>query len=166
VNIPQESVVWTGSSSQKSSAGFYLLCAVVALILIVASTFTMALTLVAVLLPVGAAFWRWLTIRSTVYTLTDQRLKTRRGVFSRVIDDIELYRVKDSHFTQSFGQRLLGIGDITLRTTDASTPLILLPGLAEPEPRWEQIRALVEARRDAKGVREIDMNREAAPPPA
>jgi hypothetical protein len=58
---------------------------------------------------------------------------------------------------------MLGVGDITLRTTDASTPLILLPGLAQPEARWEQIRALVEARRDAKGVREIDMNREAAP---
>jgi uncharacterized membrane protein YdbT with pleckstrin-like domain len=163
VNLPEESVVWTGSSSQKSSAGFYLLCLIVALVLVVASTFTIALMLVAVLLPVGAAFWRWLSIRSTVYTLTDQRLKTRRGVLSRVIDDIELYRVKDSHFTQSVGQRMLGIGDITLRTTDASTPLIVLPGLAQPESRWEQIRALVEARRDAKGVREVDMNREVGP---
>jgi uncharacterized membrane protein YdbT with pleckstrin-like domain len=164
VNIPQETVVWTGTSSQRSSAGFYLLCLVVALVLVVASTFTMAATLIVVLLPAGAAFWRWLSIRSTVYTLTDQRLKTRRGVLSRVIDDIELYRVKDSHFTQSFMERLLGIGDITLRTTDASTPLIVLPGLGDPETRWEQIRALVEARRDAKGVREVDMNREATPP--
>ena len=163
MNLPEESVVWTGTSSQKSSAGFYLLCLVVALVLAVASTFTIALMLVAVLLPVGAALWRWLSIRSTVYTLTDQRLKTRRGVLSRVIDDIELYRVKDSHFTQSVGQRMLGIGDITLRTTDASTPVIVLPGLAQPESRWEQIRALVEARRDAKGVREVDMNREVGP---
>jgi uncharacterized membrane protein YdbT with pleckstrin-like domain len=136
----------------------------VVLVLAITSVFVGPLALVALLLPLGAAFWRWLTIRSTVYTLTDQRLKTRRGVLSRVIDDIELYRVKDSHFTQSVMHRMLGIGDITLRTTDASTPLIILPGLAQPEARWEQIRALVEARRDAKGVREVDMNREAAPP--
>jgi uncharacterized membrane protein YdbT with pleckstrin-like domain len=164
VNTSQETEVWTGTASQLSSAGFYLHCVVVALILIVASPFTGMLSLIALPLPLGAMLWRWLVINSTVYTLTDQRLKTRRGVFSRVIDDIELYRVKDSHFAQSFGQRLLGIGDITLRTTDASTPIILLPGLAQPEARWEQIRALVEARRDAKGVREIDMNREAIPP--
>jgi uncharacterized membrane protein YdbT with pleckstrin-like domain len=163
VNTSQETVAWTGSAAQRSSAGFYLLCVLVALVLLVASAFTGPLALIALLLPLGAMLWRWLLIRSTVYTLTDQRLKTRRGIFSRVIDDIELYRVKDSHFAQTVGQRMLGVGDITLRTTDASTPLILLPGLAQPEARWEQIRALVEARRDAKGVREIDMNREAAP---
>jgi len=166
VNTSQENVVWTGTSSQMSSAGFYLLCMLVVLVLAATSVFVGPLALIALALPLIAAFWRWLTIRSTVYTITDQRLKTRRGVLSRVIDDIELYRVKDSHFTQSVGQRMLGIGDITLRTTDASTPLIVLPGLAQPEPRWEQIRALVEARRDAKGVREVDMNREVAPPPA
>lgn len=164
MNVSQEASIWTGTSAQASSAGFYFVSLVVAIVLIAASTVTGPLALAALVLPFGAAFWRWLSIRSTVYTLTDQRLKTRRGILSRVIDDIELYRVKDSHFTQTFAQRLFGIGNITLRTTDASTPLILLPGLADPEMRWEQIRALVEARRDAKGVREIDMNRESSAP--
>lgn len=164
MSASQEAAVWSGTPSQKINFGIYLLCALVAIALIgsaiqiggTASTPLLAL----LLLPIAVAGWRWLITRSTHYTLTDQRLKTRRGVFGRVTDDLELYRVKDSHFTQPFLQRLLGIGTITLRTTDASTPLVILHGMADPEALWERIRALVETRRDAKGVREIDMNAE------
>ena len=34
------------------------------------------------LIPIPFAFWKWLETRSTVYTLTDQRLKFSRGVHS------------------------------------------------------------------------------------
>ncbi len=159
-----ENPVWTGTPSQKGNLGIFILCALVAIALI-GSAITLGNAgstwlLVALLLPAAIAGWRWLVTRSLQYTLTDQRLKTRRGVLNRVTDDIELYRVKDSHFTQPFMQRILGIGTITLRTTDATTPIVRLVGMNAPEPLWERMRALVEARRDAKGVREIDMNSE------
>ena len=164
MSATQESTVWSGTPSQKGNIGIFMLCALVALAIIgsavtlgsAASTPLLAL----LLLPIAVAGWRWLLTRSTQYTLTDQRLKTRRGVFGRITDDLELYRVKDSHFTQTFLQRLLGIGTITLRTTDVSTPVVALRGMDQPEPLWERICALVETRRDAKGVREIDMNAE------
>lgn len=164
MSTTQETTVWSGTPSQMTNLGIYSLCGLVAIVLI-ASAIRLddALRtplLASLLLPIAVAGWRWLVTRSTQYTLTDQRLMTRRGVFGRVTDDLELYRIKDSHFTQPFLQRLLGIGTITLRTTDASTPVVTLPGMAAPEALWERIRALVEARRDAKGVREIDMNAE------
>jgi uncharacterized membrane protein YdbT with pleckstrin-like domain len=166
-NPAQENVVWSGTPSQMSNLALFALCAVVAIVLVacaIAIGGEMRMPLLALLLlPAGIALWRWLLTASMQYTLTDQRLKTRHGVFGRVTDDIELYRVKDSHFTQSFVQRLLGIGTITLRTTDDSSPHVVLNGMGNPEPLWEQIRALVEARRDAKGVREIDMNAEPGP---
>jgi uncharacterized membrane protein YdbT with pleckstrin-like domain len=166
-NSIQENVVWSGTPSQKSNLGLFTLCVVVAIVLIVsatkfsgaAHTFVLAL----VLLPVGIALWRWLVTASRQYTLTDQRLILRRGVFSRSTDYVELYRVKDSHFTQTFVERLLGLGTIRLRTTQDSAPVVDLGGMNAPEPLWNQIRTLVEARRDAKGVREIDMNAEPGP---
>ena len=168
-NPAQETVAWSGTPSQKRNAGLFVLCALVG-IAIVASTLVIAragehglLAMALLLVPAGIACARWIATRSEVFTLTDQRLKMRRGVFSRVTDDIELYRVKDSHFTQSFVQRMLGIGTLTLRTTDDSSPHVVLAGMNDPEPLWERIRALVEARRDAKGVREIDMNAEPGP---
>jgi uncharacterized membrane protein YdbT with pleckstrin-like domain len=164
MSTTQETTVWSGTPSQKSNLGLYSLCGLVAIVLIASAirlddALRMPL-LASLLLPVAVSGWRWLVTRSTLYTLTDQRLMARRGVFGRVTDDLELYRVKDSHFTQPFLQRMLGIGTITLRTTDASTPIVTLPGMADPDTLWQRIRALVETRRDAKGVREIDMNSE------
>jgi len=166
-NSPQENAVWSGSPSQKSNLGLYALCFLVAIALIAsASRFDGAMrtiTLALVLLPIGMALWRWLSTISTQYTLTDQRLILRRGVLSRSTDYVELYRVKDSHFTQTFIERLLGLGTIRLRTTQDSAPVVDLAGMNGPESLWNQIRGLVEARRDAKGVREIDMNAEPGP---
>ncbi len=168
-NPPQETTIWSGTPSQKRNIGLFALCAAVGIVIVV-STIVMTragthgwMVMALLLIPVGVASARWIATRSEVFTLTDQRLKMRHGVFNRVTDDIELYRVKDSHFTQSFVQRMLGIGTIALRTTDDSSPHVVLVGMSDPEPLWERIRALVEARRDAKGVREIDMNAEPGP---
>jgi len=166
-NSPQENAVWSGSPSQKSNLGLFTLCTVVAIVLIVSATYLgdpmRLLVFALVLLPAGIALWRWLVTASLQYTLTDQRMILRRGVFSRSTDYVELYRVKDSHFTQTFIERLLGLGTIRLRTTQDSLPVVDMVGMNAPEPLWNQIRSLVEARRDAKGVREIDMNAEPGP---
>jgi len=166
-NSPQENAVWSGSPSQKSNLGVFTLCAVVAIVLMASAAKLdgpmRTLVLAMLLLPAGIALWRWLVTASLQYTLTDQRMILRRGVFSRSTDYVELYRVKDSHFTQTFIERLLGLGTIRLRTTQDSLPVVDMMGMNAPEPLWNQIRSLVEARRDAKGVREIDMNAEPGP---
>jgi len=166
-NSPQENAVWSGTPSQKSNLGLFTLCAIVAIVLMASAAKLdgpmRTLVLVLLLLPVGIAIGRWLVTASLQYTLTDQRMILRRGVFSRSTDYVELYRVKDSHFTQTFIERLLGLGTIRLRTTQDSLPVVDLSGMNGPESLWNQIRTLVEARRDAKGVREIDMNAEPGP---
>ena len=163
----QEKAVWSGTPSQKSNLGLFTLCAIVAIVLMASATRLdgpmRTLVLAMLVLPIGIAIWRWLMTASLQYTLTDQRLILRRGVFGRSTDYVELYRVKDSHFTQTFIERLLGLGTIRLRTTQDSLPLVDMNGMNAPEPLWNQIRALVEARRDAKGVRELDMNAEPGP---
>ena len=94
--------------------------------------------------------------RNTIYTLTDQRLKTTRGVFTRTTEDLELYRVRDSRFEQDLAERLLGLGQVVLFTTDETSPEIRLAFIRDAEAVREKIRALVEARRDAKRVRYLD----------
>jgi uncharacterized membrane protein YdbT with pleckstrin-like domain len=164
MSASQENTAWSGTPSQLRNLGLYLLCAAVAIALIgSASHFDgsmRTIVLALVLLPIGIASWRWLVTMSTQYTLTDQRLILRSGVFGRSTEYVELYRVKDSQFTQAFVERLLGLGTITLRTTQDSAPLVVMAGMNSPEPLWNQIRGLVEARRDAKGVREMDMHTE------
>lgn len=138
---PAEHEVWSGGPSQWQNLAMWVACVLV--------------------LPVPWALWRWLVTRNTRYTLTTQRLKTMHGVFNRVTDDIELYRVKDTHFQQTGWQRMVGIGDIVLSTSDTSTPVMTLVDIPDAAGVRERVRALVEERRDAKRVREMDVGHEA-----
>ena len=136
-----EQVVWSGGPSQWQNVVAWVLCVL--------------------LVPIPWALGRALVTRNTRYQVTTQRLKTTRGVFNRVTDDIELYRVKDTHFQQTFWQRMVGIGDIVLSTSDTSTPVVTLADIKDAEGVRERVRGLVEQRRDAKHVRELDVGHEA-----
>ena len=133
--------VWSGRPSQWQNIGAWVACIA--------------------LVPIPWALWRALVTRGTRYTLTDQRLKVTRGVFNRVTDDLELYRVKDTHFQQTFWQRMVGIGDIVLSTSDTTTPTVVVADIKDADSVRERVRGLVEQRRDAKHVRELDVGHEA-----
>ena len=134
--MTEEQVVWQGHPSQWRNFWWWLACVLV--------------------LPIPFAIWKWLETRSTVYSLTDQRLKFTRGVLSKVTEDLELYRVRDTKFVQSVWERMLGLGEIELYTTDETTSTVRLRFIRNAEGVREQMRALVEARRDAKRVRYLD----------
>lgn len=136
-----EQTVWSGVPSQWQNLWAWVSCVL--------------------LVPIPWALWRALVTRSTRYELTTQRLKTTHGVFNRITDDIELYRVKDTHFQQTVWQRMVGIGDIVLSTSDTSTPVVTLADIPDANGVRERIRSLVEQRRDAKRVRELDVGHEA-----
>ena len=136
-----EREVWSGSPSQWQNLWAWVSCIL--------------------LVPIPWALWRALVTRNTGYLLTDQRLKNTRGVFNRVTDDLELYRVKDTHFQQTVWQRMVGIGDIVLSTSDTTTPTVVIADIRDAEGVRERIRGLVERRRDAKRVRELDVGHEA-----
>lgn len=138
-----ERIEWQGRSSQLQNLGWFLACLLV--------------------IPIPVAIYRWLQTRTQVYTLTDQRLKTTRGILSKVTEDLELYRVRDTRLQQSVWQRMFGLGEVVLNTTDASTPEVTLRWLPQAESLRERIRALVEARREAKGVRTLEGGHEIAP---
>ena len=128
--MADERIEWTGTPSQMQNLGWYIACLL--------------------LIPIPWAIWRWAVTRNTVYTLTDQRLSIRRGVFNRVTEDLELYRVRDTRLEQTFFERMFGLGEVILFTSDASTPEIHLPWLKNAATLRESVRRLSEARRDAK----------------
>lgn len=134
--MTDEQVVWQGHPSQWVNFWWFASCLL--------------------LLPIPFALWKWLETRNTVYTLTDQRLKFTRGVLSKTTEDLELYRVRDTRFVQSVWERMFGLGEIELYTTDETTSTVRLPFIRDAEGVREKMRGLVEARRDAKRVRYLD----------
>jgi hypothetical protein len=82
------------------------------------------------------------------YVISSERLKIVRGMLSRDVENFELIRIQDIDLKQAVGERLFGIGDITIRGADASKPEIVLRNIPEPEKVYEVLRrAWLEARK-------------------
>jgi len=137
-----ESRVWTGRPSQIANLGAFVWCALLCWLVI----------------PIFVAVWRYLLVRTMRYELTTQRFRVTSGVLARRTDELELYRCKDSEFSQTLFQRLFGLATIAMATSDESSPIAVIasiPACRAKELR-ERIRNLVEDLRDRKRVREVD----------
>jgi membrane protein YdbS with pleckstrin-like domain len=84
--------------------------------------------------------WRLAVLKSHRYRITDQRMVIESGVLSRRIDELDMRTVEDLEFQQSVVERLLGIGDITVISSDRSSARTRLVGLARPRELRELIR--------------------------
>ena len=94
--------------------------------------------------------WRGRPFLSLVenYTITSERLKIIRGLLARNVENFELVRIQDIDFKQGVGERMFGIGDISIRGHDPSNPEIVLRNIAKPEEVYEILRrAWLEARK-------------------
>lgn len=58
------------------------------------------------------------------YTLTDRRALARHGWLSRAVVEVNLERVQDIAVTQTFGQRLLGLGNVGVATASGGYALV------------------------------------------
>src|SRR5688572_27808505 len=65
--------------------------------------------------------WLWVRARSEHYRITSSRIVIERGLFSKRLEQIDLYRVEDYVVDLPFGQRLLGTGNLVVTTTDRTT---------------------------------------------
>ena len=98
----------------------------------------------------------YLTVKSTKYKLTTQRFFVQTGLISKKIEELELFRVKDVSMKQGIIQRLLGVGNVTILSTDDSTPVIHIVGVSKPEKVKEEIRSQSRtSRKSEKGLTEF-----------
>lgn len=102
---------------------------------------------------------KWVQVMSVRYEISDNRLKVRQGILMKSIDEIELYRIKDVRLDFSIVNQLAGIGTITITSSDETTRngKLVMRDVPRAEPRREELRRLVDAARERRGVREIDM---------
>lgn len=80
-------------------------------------------------------------LRSTLYTVTNQRVMIERGLLTKALSEIDLRYIDDTQFFQSITDRLLGIGNVTIISSDKSTPVYVLHGIRDPRNLREMIRS-------------------------
>ena len=113
-------------------------------------------------LALGIVVWKWFEALAARYDICPDRLIVREGIFIKSLDEVELYRVKDVRLDFSLINQMAGIGTITVHSSDETTrgaPLVLRH-VERAAQRREELRRLVEAARQKRRVREIDMMHE------
>lgn len=83
----------------------------------------------------------WLKLRSTMYMVTNQRVIIEQGILSKSVNEVDLRVIDDSQFFQGLTDRMLGIGNVTLISTDKSTPMSMLRSVRDPRGVRELIRS-------------------------
>ena len=109
-----------------------------------------------VLIPIGivAVYFAGLHFfrKSIRFRITTSNIESEKGILSKKIDVLELWRCRDVRYKQNLLDRMLGIAHIEIFTADVTTPHLEIVGLPSSRQLFEQIRDSIELQRQARNV--------------
>lgn len=156
-------VLYDGSPSWRAYLGLYLIAGVLTILVPVifnwigrkadAST-SGRILLVLIPLAMATIFFTGLHFykKSLRFRVTTTNVETERGVLSKKIDVLELWRCRDVRYRQNLVDRLLGIAHIEIFTTDATTPHLEITGMPASRQLFEQLRDAIQIQRQHQNV--------------
>jgi membrane protein YdbS with pleckstrin-like domain len=154
-NIPAgEQLIYKGPISRivivKHAFFFVLLMAIAIAIYFAGSKFTSGIPEVDRFVPYIAAalvvltsiafLRRWIIWRSMVYTVTSSRIEYEYGVFSKNVQNMDLWRVDDIAFKQGLVGRIFGFGTIVVLSSDQSDPVLRIGPLANARAVYDVLK--------------------------
>jgi membrane protein YdbS with pleckstrin-like domain len=157
-----EDELWSGTYSPKAMIGPALSAMLLIVLSGVAASFAgpvgvIAWAVGAVLMLVYVALmfvYRRMAVR---YRLTSFRFFTEMGVLSRVNNRIQAIDIDDVTVEQSPIERLLGIGTITIRARDETSPVTTLRGIDDVRQVADMIDGARRAERNHRGLYVAEM---------
>ena len=81
-------------------------------------------------------------IKCTTYELTNFRIIVRRGWIAKQHNEIWIKDMRGVNLIQSFWQRIIGIGDVSIGTAASCDTEIKITGIADPSELVTQINSL------------------------
>ena len=154
--------LYEGSPSWKAYLGHYMVAVIGGVILIaILMAFSGAdaplkTKLFNVVIPFAAATLYGLGVgiyrRSMKFRVTSTVIEYERGMLSKRIDVLQLWRVRDVVYKQNLVDRILGIAHVEVVAQDVKNPDFEIVGLPASRQLFEQLRDAIEIQRQAKNV--------------
>ena len=94
-----------------------------------------------------------LPLSFTKYAISEDRLFQTTGLFNLKFEEILLYRIRDLALSRSFGQRIFGVGSITVTSSDKSRPVLVIHNVKNPAAVKELIHEQVEDMKIRRRIR-------------
>lgn len=156
---PKREMLYEGNPSWKAYLGYYV-AAVVGALLVMMISLRLADSAkhkaLGVLIPVALAavfaFGLHLFRKSIKFRVSNTVIEYERGLLSKRIDVVQLWRVKDVVYKQSLIDRVLGIAHIGIVTSDATNPNFDIVGMPASRQLFENLRDSIEIQRQSKNV--------------
>ena len=148
-----ERIIFEGHPSWRATLAFYikalLIAAVVVLVLSLVTDISVVLwAVVGLALVVLVGFVKRMT---TVYTITNQRLRIKRGFIARKVQQTRIDRVQNVNTDQSVIERVLQVGTVDFDTAGTDDSEFKFAGVSQPE----QVVAAVEQAQSAQSAQEL-----------
>jgi len=158
----ERKMLYEGSPSWKAYLGHYLLAAFAAVLVIAILNMingsgapigtkvldTVVPIAVAVAYGAGLNFYR----RSIKFRVSNTSIEYERGLLSKRIDVVQLWRIRDVVYKQTLVDRILGIAHVEVVAQDVKNPDLEIVGLPASRQLFEQLRDSIEIQRQAKNV--------------
>jgi uncharacterized membrane protein YdbT with pleckstrin-like domain len=154
--------IYEGVPSWKAYLGYYV-AAVFAAVIVIAvliwqSTdktplMTKVLEVVIPICAVAVFFVGVNLVRgSIIFRVTNTVIETERGILSKRIDVLQLWRCRDVRYRQNLFDRILGIAHLEVFAQDETTPHLEIVGMPASRQLFEQLRDSIEIQRHAQNV--------------
>jgi membrane protein YdbS with pleckstrin-like domain len=154
--------LYEGVPSWKAYLGYYLATVVATLGLIavlsaiVGQGAPLMTNVLNVVIPLAGAVIVFVALnlyrRSNKFRVTNTVIETERGLLSKRIDVLQLWRCRDVVYRQTLIDRILGIAHIDVFAQDTTTSHIVIVGLPASRQLFEQLRDSIEIQRQHKNV--------------
>ena len=79
-------------------------------------------------------------LKSIYYEVSPDRIEYGRGIFSRKIDNLDMFRVMDLKLHRSLLDCLTGVGSVILVTKDDTDPLFEFEKVADPKKLYDVLK--------------------------
>jgi uncharacterized membrane protein YdbT with pleckstrin-like domain len=149
---PGEEIVFDGHPSWRGVLSFYLKWLGVAVVLgaILLFAVSTAAGIVAFVAVMAIVILAGLVIRTaTDYTITTERLRIRRGILSKHVQQTSIVRVQNVNTEQTPVDRILRVGSVDFDTAGTDDSDFQFVGVGNPEV---VVRAVDKAQREAAAV--------------
>ena len=98
-----------------------------------------------------------LPISFTKYSLTSDRIFRDTGFLNLKQEEVLLYRVRDISLTRSLGQRIFGVGTVTIHSSDKTSPSLDITNVKRSADVKELIFQKVEEAKQARRMRTTEL---------
>ncbi|KVU84290.1 hypothetical protein WK76_25040 [Burkholderia ubonensis] len=158
-------ILFEGSPSLASTMPYLAVTLIAAAIVLVAATLASTAGLAmawglaeaAVLLLALSFSYKVAHVISCWIEIDDARIRVRSGVILREVASLELFRIQNVWAIAHGWQRIAGIGDLVIETSDPRHPVWCLSGLPNPEALRDALNVASVELRTRRGIGEVNL---------